>query len=578
MDENAVMNENAGKYQGMDRYEARKKILEDLKAEGFLVKVEDIKHNVGSCYRCNTIIEPRLSEQWFVKMKELALPALDAVKKTHELKIIPERFEKIYINWLENIKDWCISRQLWWGHRIPVWYCDDCNEVIVSKDDIHCCPKCSSNNIHRDENTLDTWFSSALWPFSVLGWPEQTEDFRYFYPNDTLVTGYDIIFFWVIRMVFSGLEHTGKLPFKKVLIHGMVRDDQGRKMSKSLGNGIDPLKIIDKYGADALRFTLVNGNSPGNDMRFSDAKVEASRNFANKIWNASRFIMMNLSEPVNEVSLPNELETEDKWIISSLNDLCKEVTDNIEKFEFGVAVQKLYDFIWDQFCDWYIEFSKARLNLDDEQSKSVKKVLVYVMANVLKLLHPFMPFITEEIYKTLVPSAKSIMIEEYPRYSENLVYMNAVSQMQSVMEAIKGIRNRRSEMNVPMSKKSKIFIATENEKVFTNGAKFIKKLAYASDVIINKPCEDNSAVTVVTSDATIYIPLSELIDKDAELARLNKELTSTQKQLDQCNNKLSNETFLQKAPKQVVDGVKLNQSKLQEKVNMLCSSIENLSK
>ena len=578
MDENAVMNENAGKYQGMDRYEARKKILEDLKAEGFLVKVEDIKHNVGSCYRCNTIIEPRLSEQWFVKMKELALPALDAVKKTHELKIIPERFEKIYINWLENIKDWCISRQLWWGHRIPVWYCDDCNEVIVSKDDIHCCPKCSSNNIYRDENTLDTWFSSALWPFSVLGWPEQTEDFRYFYPNDTLVTGYDIIFFWVIRMVFSGLEHTGKLPFKKVLLHGMVRDDQGRKMSKSLGNGIDPLKIIDKYGADALRFTLVNGNSPGNDMRFSDAKVEASRNFANKIWNASRFIMMNLSEPVNEVSLPNELETEDKWIISSLNDLCKEVTDNIEKFEFGVAVQKLYDFIWDQFCDWYIEFSKARLNLDDEQSKSVKKVLVYVMANVLKLLHPFMPFITEEIYKTLVPSAKSIMIEEYPRYSENLVYMNAVSQMQSVMEAIKGIRNRRSEMNVPMSKKSKIFIATENEKVFTNGAKFIKKLAYASDVIINKPCEDNSAVTVVTSDATIYIPLSELIDKDAELARLNKELTSTQKQLDQCNNKLSNETFLQKAPKQVVDGVKLNQSKLQEKVNMLCSSIENLSK
>lgn len=576
MDEKAVMNENAGIYQGLDRYEARKKIVADLKEQGYLEKVEDIKHNVGSCYRCHNIIEPKLSLQWFVKMEKLAKPALECVK-TKELRFIPDRFTKVYTNWLENIKDWCISRQLWWGHQIPVWYCDDCNEMTASETEVHSCPKCHSKNVHQEEDTLDTWFSSALWPFSTLGWPNDTEDLKRFYPNDTLVTGYDIIFFWVIRMVFSGIEHTGVPPFKNVLIHGMVRDDQGRKMSKSLGNGIDPLEIIEQYGADALRFTLINGNSPGNDMRFSTAKVEASRNFANKIWNASRFIMMNLDTPVDEVTLPDTLTTEDKWIINSLNTLCKEVTDNIEKFELGVAVQKLYDFIWDQFCDWYIELAKARLNSESkEDSDAVKKVLVYVMSNTLKLLHPFMPFITEKIYKTLVPKAKTIMLEKYPLFDEKLVYNEASTQMQHIMDVIKGIRNRRAEMNIPMSKKSKVFIETEIPEIFIAGEKFIKKLAYANEVLINQKCTDTQTVTVVTSIAKVHIPLAELIDRDAEIARLTKEMTNAQKQLDQCEKKLSNETFMQKAPANVIAGVQSNKESLQEKLNLLKTSLDAL--
>ncbi|HEX2938652.1 MAG TPA: valine--tRNA ligase, partial [Ruminiclostridium sp.] len=448
MNEDATINENGGRFEGLDRYEARRVIVAELEKGGFLVKTEPLKHNVGSCYRCHSIVEPRVSRQWFVKMQPLAEPAIEAVK-SDEVKFIPERFEKIYFHWMENIKDWCISRQLWWGHRIPAWYCADCGETVVSREAPKTCPKCGGMNLTQDEDTLDTWFSSALWPFSTLGWPDKTPELDYFYPTDTLVTGYDIIFFWVARMIFSGIEHMGKVPFKTVLLHGLVRDEKGRKMSKSLGNGIDPLKVIEEYGADALRFTLATGNSPGNDMRFSKEKVEASRNFANKIWNASRFILMNCEGNNVAYGLPEKLNIEDKWILSRFNTLCKDVTENLEKFELGIAVSKLYDFIWDVFCDWYIELAKTRIQAGGEESAASRQVLVYVMSNTLKLLHPFMPYITEEIWQTLPHEGESIMIQKWPEYRPELDFPQQEAEIERVMDAVRAIRNRRAEMNVP---------------------------------------------------------------------------------------------------------------------------------
>lgn len=574
MDESAVMNENAGNYQGLDRYEARKQIVRDLEEKGFLIKVEPIKHNVGVCYRCSDTIEPRISEQWFVKMAPLAEPAIKSVKNK-EVKFIPERFSKIYFNWMENIKDWCISRQLWWGHRIPAYYCDDCGEMIVSKDDVKVCSKCGSTNIHQDEDTLDTWFSSALWPFSTLGWPDNTEELKYFYPTNTLVTGYDIIFFWVARMIFSGIEHMGEVPFNTVFIHGIVRDSQGRKMSKSLGNGIDPLEIIDKYGADALRFNLATGNSPGNDIRFSDEKVEASRNFANKIWNASRFIHMNIDDYDVKNELPEKLTLEDEWIVSSFNSVAKEVNENLEKFELGIAVQKLYDFIWDDFCDWYIELSKPRLQSDDENANNVRQVLVWVITNTLKLLHPFMPFITEEIWQTMPHTGESIMIGPYPAYDTRLNFEKSVEQMHSIMNAIRAIRNRRSEMNVPPSKKAKVYIATNNQKTFINGMSYINKLAYASEIEVADSFDLPGAVTIVTDDARVYIPMDQLVDKDAEIDRLNKELKKAEKELDFAEKKLNNPGFIGKAPQKVIDNVKNTAQKMREKIELISSTIES---
>ena len=470
------------KYAGMDRYEARKAIVEDLQAEGALVEIEDYSHNVGTCYRCGTTVEPRVSKQWFVKMEPLAKPAVEVVRNG-EVKFVPERFDKTYFHWMENIKDWCISRQLWWGHRIPAYYCDDCGEVMVSAQEVHACSKCGGNHVHQDPDTLDTWFSSALWPFSTLGYPDDTKELEYFYPTDTLVTGYDIIFFWVARMIFSGVEHMGQVPFHTVLIHGLVRDAQGRKMSKSLGNGIDPLLVIDQYGADALRFTLATGNAPGNDMRFSDEKVKASRNFANKLWNAARFVLMYLGNDYSYPGLPKDLAIEDKWILSKVNTLAKEVTDNLERFELGIAVAKLYDFIWDVFCDWYIEIAKIRLQ-SGEGADTAKAVLVYVLTDILKLLHPFMPFITEEIYQAIPHDTESIMISKWPEYDPTLSFADEEAQMEKIMDAIRAIRNRRAEMNIPPSKKSKVYVETVFADVFAVGSEFIKRLAYASDVEI----------------------------------------------------------------------------------------------
>ena len=568
MTEEAVINENGGKYQGLNRIEAREKIVEDLKNENYLVKIEPMKHNVGACYRCNEIIEPRVSKQWFVKMEPLAEPAIECVKNG-DTKFVPARFDKIYFNWLNNIKDWCISRQLWWGHRIPAYYCNECGNTMVSKENICKCSKCGSTNVKQDEDTLDTWFSSALWPFSVLGWPKKTEDYEYFYPTDTLVTGYDIIFFWVVRMVFSALEHTGKAPFKNVLIHGLVRDSQGRKMSKSLGNGVDPLEVIDKYGADALRFSLATGNSPGNDMRFSEDKVSASRNFANKIWNAARFIHMNIDNYDVKNEIPKELNIEDKWIISLLNSVAKEVTENIEKFELGVAVQKLYDFIWDYFCDWYIEFAKIRIQNDEKSANNTRSVLVYVMDNTLRLLHPFMPFITEEIWQTLPHNGSSIMVAEYPKFKDENMHKNAEVDIQGVIELIRSIRNRRAEMNVVPSKKANVYIETSNQEAFEECMLFIKKLAYAKEVAVGSEFSVNDAVTVVTSNAKVFMPMDELVDKEAEIARLTKELEETKKKLDQDLAKLNNEKFLAKAPQNVVNGVRESARILSEKVTHL---------
>ena len=569
MTDDAKITDEYPKYAGMDRYDARKAIVADLEAEGALIKVEDYSHNVGACYRCHTTVEPRVSKQWFVKMEPLAKPAIKAVRDG-EVKFIPERFDKIYYNWMENIKDWCISRQLWWGHRIPAWYCADCGETIVAKEEPTVCSKCGCTHLDRDEDTLDTWFSSALWPFSTLGWPESTEDLKYFYPTNTLVTGYDIIFFWVARMIFSALEYTGEVPFNTVLIHGIVRDAQGRKMSKSLGNGVDPLLEIEKYGADALRFSLATGNSPGNDMRYIPEKVESSRNFANKLWNASRFILMNLPEDQKAPYLPDDLSLEDKWVLSKYNNLVKDVTENLDKFEIGVAVQKLYDFIWDIFCDWYIELSKVRLNSEDEKAAdTARAVLVYVMTGMLQLLHPFMPFITEEIWQSLPHEGESIMISKWPEYSKDLEFTAEEAEFERIVKGIRAIRVRRNEMNVPPSRKAKVIIESGYGDTFESGAVFFKRLAYASEVEINVANVDPSAVTIITDDAKIYMPLGDLIDFEAERARLNKERDAVLKDIQFVENKLNNPGFVSKAPEKVVAEQRKNLEVYKEKLSMV---------
>ncbi len=569
MTDDAKITDEYPKYAGMDRYEARKAIVADLKAEGALIKVEDYSHNVGACYRCHTTVEPRVSKQWFVKMEPLAKPAIKAVRDG-EVKFIPERFDKIYYNWMENIKDWCISRQLWWGHRIPAWYCADCGETIVAKEEPTVCSKCGCTHLDRDEDTLDTWFSSALWPFSTLGWPESTEDLKYFYPTNTLVTGYDIIFFWVARMIFSALEYSGEVPFDTVLIHGIVRDAQGRKMSKSLGNGVDPLLEIEKYGADALRFSLATGNSPGNDMRYIPEKVESSRNFANKLWNASRFILMNLPEDQKAPYLPDDLSLEDKWVLSKYNNLVKDVTENLDKFEIGVAVQKLYDFIWDIFCDWYIELSKVRLNSEDEKAAdTARAVLVYVMTGMLQLLHPFMPFITEEIWQSLPHEGDSIMISKWPEYSKDLEFTAEEAEFERIVKGIRAIRVRRNEMNVPPSRKAKVIIESGYGDTFESCAVFFKRLAYASEVEINVANVDPSAVTIITDDAKIYMPLGDLIDFEAERARLNKERDAVLKDIQFVENKLNNPGFVSKAPEKVVAEQRKNLEVYKEKLSMV---------
>ena len=573
--DDAHIAEGYGRYSGMDRMQARKAIVEDLENEGALVKTEEYSHNVGTCYRCHTVIEPKVSKQWFVKMKPLAGPAIEAVK-SGETKFVPQRFEKIYFHWLENIRDWCISRQLWWGHRIPAWYCDDCGEITVARTAPCECAHCGSKNIHQDPDTLDTWFSSALWPFSTLGWPDKTDDLEHFYPTNTLVTGYDIIPFWVMRMMFSGIEQTGKAPFDTVLIHGLVRDAQGRKMSKSLGNGIDPLEIIDKYGADALRLTLAMGNSPGNDMRFSDEKVSASRNFANKLWNAARYILMNLDGSESAPHIPDSLALEDKWILSKYNTLVKEVTDNLEKFELGIAVQKLYDFIWDVFCDWYIEISKIRLQAGGEAAATAKDVLVYVLSSTLKLLHPFMPFITEEIWQSLPHDGESIMISSWPEYDDALNFSSEEEEMESIMEAVRAIRNRRAEMNVPPSKKAKYYIATAAKQTFESAGVFMKRLASASDVEVGDSFDPDGSVVIVTAKAKIYIPMGELIDFEAERARLLKEKDKVLKELEFINKKLNNPGFVSKAPEAVVQGQREAAAKLNDKLKLLDDSIAKL--
>ena len=567
-----------GKYAGMDRMEARKAIVEDLEKEGAIVKIEDYSHNVGVCYRCHSSIEPKVSKQWFVKMEPLAKPAIDCVKNG-EVKFVPERFNKTYYHWMENIKDWCISRQLWWGHRIPAWYCDDCGEVVVSKETPTACPKCGCTHLTQDPDTLDTWFSSALWPFSTLGWPDKTPELAHYFPTNTLVTGYDIIFFWVARMIFSSVENMHSRPFDTVFIHGIVRDSQGRKMSKSLGNGIDPLIVIDQYGADALRFTLATGNSPGNDMRFSDEKVGASRNFANKLWNAARFILMNLGEDKKTPHIPDELALEDKWILSLFNRLTKEVTDNLDKFELGIAVQKLYDFIWDVFCDWYIEISKIRLNSGDENAaQTARDMLVYIMSNTLKLLHPFMPFITEEIWQTLPHDGESIMISEWPVYKDEYNFNVEEQEMDRIMEAVRAIRNRRAEMNVPPSKKAKYYIATSYKDTFEKAGIFMQRLASCSEAEIGDSFEIDDAVCIVTTDAKIYIPLGELVDFEKEIARLNKEKEKVLKELEFIDKKLNNENFVAKAPQAVVDGQREAAQKLRDKIAMIDESIEKFRK
>ena len=578
MNEDGSINENGGKYCGMSGLDARRAIVRDLEEQGFLVRVEDIKHNVGTCYRCGTVVEPRVSKQWFVKMKPLAEPAVDCVRDGR-IQFIPERMNKTYYNWMENIKDWCISRQLWWGHRIPAWYCPDCGEMIVARETPHACPKCGSTNLHQDEDTLDTWFSSALWPFSTLGWPEKTKELEYFYPTDTLVTGYDIIFFWVARMIFSGLEHMKEVPFKTVFFHGLVRDAQGRKMSKSLGNGIDPLEVIAQYGADALRFTLVTGISPGNDTRFSTERVEASRNFANKLWNASRFILMNIEGKDVKNELPAHLATEDKWILSAFNRVAKEVNENLEKFELGIAAQKLYDFLWDQFCDWFIEIAKIRLTSDDEQAaQEVRQVLVWVMTRTLAMLHPFMPYITEEIWQTMPHDGEALIVDAYPAYDPALEFPEASARMESVMAAVRAVRNRRSEMNVVPSCRTKLHIATAKPDVFEEGTAVFQRLAYATEIEVAESFDLEGAVTIVTPDAKIYIQMDELVDKAAEIARLTKELQSAEKQFATAQAKLSNEKFTGKAPANVVEGVRQNAARLQEHIALIRSSLEALNR
>ncbi len=567
MNEDGSINENGGKYAGLSGMEARKQIVKDLEEGGYLIKVEPLKHNVGTCQRCHTVVEPRVSTQWFVKMEPLAKPAIDVVKDG-TIRFIPERLEKTYYNWMENIKDWCISRQLWWGHRIPAWYCEDCGETIVSETDVDTCPKCGGKRIHQDEDTLDTWFSSALWPFSTLGWPDETEELKYFYPTDTLVTGYDIIFFWVARMIFSGLKHMDKAPFNTVLFHGLLRDSQGRKMSKSLGNGIDPVDVINQYGADALRFTLVTGNSPGNDARYSDEKVAASRNFANKIWNAARFIHMNIDGHDVPCALPETLTLEDQWIVSRFNTVTKEVTENLDKFELGMAVSKLYDFIWDDFCDWYIELAKRPLTGGDEAAaQNTRQVLVWVLTNTLALLHPFMPFVTEEIWQSLPHQGEALIVAPWPEYEEGRAFPQAEAEMKKVMELITAVRTRRSEMNVPPSKKAHLAIEAADTAAFEAEKEAIARLAYCSGVEVAQSVpQAEGSVTVVTAACRAYLPMDDLVDKKAETARLTKELEGAKKQLATAEAKLQNEKFISKAPQNVIDGVKDNAEKLREKV------------
>ncbi len=553
--DNGTINENGGKYNGMDRYECRKALVKDLEEQGYLVKTEPYSHNVGTCYRCHNDVEPLISAQWFVKMKPLAEEAIRVVKDG-TIKFVPERFSKTYLNWMENVHDWCISRQLWWGHQIPAWYCDECGHINVSREDPTKCEKCGCTHLTREEDVLDTWFSSGLWPFSTLGWPDlDSEDLKYWYPTTDMVTGYDIIFFWVARMVVSGMEQMKKEPFKTVFIHGLVRDDKGRKMSKSLGNGIDPLEMAEKYGADALRFNLITGNSPGNDMRFYVEKCEAMRNFANKIWNASRYVLMNLT--VEETGLPDaaDLEIEDQWVLTKLNTLIKEVTENMDAYELGVASAKVYDFIWDTYCDWYIELTKARLYGENEKSKlAAQKVLVYVLDQFLRLLHPFMPFITEEIWQAIPHEGKFLMLADWPKYDESLNFGAEAAHMESVMNAIRSIRNRRAEMNVPPSKKSTLYVVSDKGEIFRQGEGFICRLAYADKVIIceNDPEGHENMVCVVTNDAKLYIPLEELIDFEKELARLEKEKANCLKQIAMFEGKLSNEAFVSRAPEKVV--------------------------
>ena len=577
MNDDATLNRYAGKYEGMDRYDCRRALVEDLKKQGYLIKIVPHTHNVGSCYRCKTTVEPITSNQWFVRMEPLAKPALEVVRDGR-VKFEPERFSKIYINWMENVHDWCISRQLWWGHRIPAFYCDDCGEMTVSKDPEAICPKCGKK-MRQEEDVLDTWFSSALWPFSTLGWPHMTEDLKRYYPTSVLVTGYDIIFFWVARMVFSGMEHMGKEPFSTVFIHGLVRDAQGRKMSKSLGNGIDPLEIIDKYGADALRFALATGNAPGNDMRFSDEKIESARNFANKLWNASRFVLMNLPDDMDKPILPpvEKLEKEDKWILTKLNALVKEVRAAIDSYEIGVALSLIYDFTWDVFCDWYIELCKSRLqNKNSEEARIAASVLVYVLTNTLKLLHPYMPFITEEIYQSLPNDCESIMISEYPKYDPALSFEKEEEDTERILTAIRAIRTRRAEMNVPPSRKAKLYITTAYAETFRSAECFFRHLASASEIEIVNEYDDANSVSIVTDSATIRIPLSDMIDFDKERARLSAEIAKNNAEIERVEKKLANESFTAKAPAAVVEAERAKLTKYRETAVALADAIAKL--
>ena len=586
LNDDATINKNGGKFEGMDRYEARKAIVEELDQMGLLVKIEDHVHNVGTHDRCKTTIEPMVKDQWFVKMDELIKPAREAVKNG-EIKLIPERMEKNYFNWTDNIRDWCISRQLWWGHRIPAYYCDDCGEVVVAKEMPKVCPKCGCTHFTQDPDTLDTWFSSALWPFETLGWPEQTEDLKYFYPTDVLVTGYDIIFFWVIRMIFSGYEQMGEKPFKTVLFHGLVRDSQGRKMSKSLGNGIDPLEIISQYGADALRLTLITGNAPGNDMRFYYERVENSRNFANKVWNASRFIMMNLEgKTVTEPENLNDLCAEDKWILSHLNTVIREATENMEKYELGIAVQKVYDFLWDELCDWYIEMAKVRLWKAEEDPKAANDALWTLrtaLTEGLKLLHPYMPFITEEIYCTLLPEEESIMISEWPVYREERNFPDAEKAIEGFKEVVRGIRNTRTEMNVPNNRKTSLHIVAkdaETAAMYENSKKSFVNLAFAKEILVqtDKNGISEDAVSVVVSNAVVYMPLEDLIDKDKEIERLTKETERLTKEIARCEGMLNNPNFVNKAPAAKVDAEKDKLAKYKEMMDKVKGQLEQLKK
>ena len=579
LDDNGKVVEGYGRYSGMDRYEARKAIVADLEEQGYLVKVEAHQHNVGTCYRCHNDVEPLISAQWFVKMEPLAKEALRVVRDG-ETKFVPDRFSKTYINWMENVRDWCISRQLWWGHRIPAWQCDDCGEMTVSETEPAECAHCHGKHIHQEEDVLDTWFSSALWPFSTLGWPEETEDFKYFYPTDVLVTGYDIIFFWVARMIFSGCEHTGKPPFHTVLIHGLVRDDKGRKMSKSLGNGVDPLVVAEEYGADALRFNLVTGNSPGNDMRFLPERCEAMRNFANKIWNASRFVQMNLT--IDHVELPKELTNEDKWILSKLGDLIPDMTTNMDSYELGVAAQKVYDFIWDDYCDWYIEFTKTRLQGDDADAKErAQQVLCYVLTETLKLLHPFMPFLTEEIWQALPHEGDYLMLQKWPERRAELEFPAEEKAVDLLIDAIRAVRGKRAELNVPPSKKAHLTVSSGEMDVFTQGIPLLKRLAYASEVTVvgvtEAPEGEKGMTSVITPVARVFMPMAELVDLEKEKARIQKELEQKKKALAGLESKLSNPAFLSKAPESVVAAERERADTLRALMTKLEESAASLS-